>query len=342
MTNNKKLTSTQIAKLAGVSRSTVSKVINDYPDIPEETKRQVMSVIEEHDYKPNVFSSALKGIPQKVVTLYLHTTKNDALASTMDNLDSSYVMSVMSNFIYCANRKGYSLQVEIIHECDDPDKVYKRISGAFDDKLICSAVFLGLTDKSEFIDKLVAQNYKIATIDRLIDTQYSAFNVTTNDFSGAYLATKALIDEGYQNIAFVTGDHTKLSARQRESGYKQALNEEEMNTNVIQCGYSEVLAIEIAQDIAQSEKTIDALLCASDIIAYGLIKELDSHFFDEVGLVGFDNLPFNDFQTPPLSSVGVDYQQMADETLDVILGDAKRSTVSVRTKLHERSSSKRR
>lgn len=337
--SSKKLTSTQIAKLAGVARSTVSKVINNYPDIPEATKQKVMAVIEEHQYKPNVFSSALKGIPQKVITLYIHTTKNDALASTMDNLDSAYVMSVMSNFIYCANQKGYSLQVEIIHECDDQQQVFSKIRNAFDDKLICAAVFLGLTDHSTFIDQLTLQNYRVAAIDRLVEESCKALNVLTDDLQGAYQATKALIAQGYQYIAFVGGDATKLSARKREEGYLKALKEAKLVSHIIPCGYSEVLARSVAKDIANSEVNIDALLCASDIIAYGLIRELDSHYFDKVGIVGFDNLPFNEYQQPPLSSVSVDYKQMAEATLDALISDETVKQVMVGTTFHQRASS---
>lgn len=341
MTSNKKLTSTQIAKLAGVARSTVSKVINNYPDIPESTKQKVMAVIEEHQYKPNVFSSALKGIPQKVITFYTHATKNDALTSTMDNLDSSYVMSVMTNFIYCSNLKGYSLQVEIIHECDDQEAVYQKIKNAFDDKLICAAVFLGLTDNSTFVDKLVEQNYKIASIDRLVDDNYNAFNVVTNDFQGAYQATKALAEQGFRHLAFVGGDAIKLSARQREDGYKQALKELKLESHIIPCGYSEALARHVAQSIEKSPVKIDALVCASDIIAYGLIKVLDNHYFKTVGLIGFDNLPFNEYQQPPLSSVSVDYYQMANDTISAIIDNKNTKTITVNTQLHLRRSSHR-
>ena len=67
------MNSTQIAKLAGVSRSTVSKVLHDYPDIPEETKQRVLDIIKKYNYKPNVASQALRGISPKVIGVYFST-----------------------------------------------------------------------------------------------------------------------------------------------------------------------------------------------------------------------------------------------------------------------------
>ncbi|RJX69405.1 LacI family transcriptional regulator [Vibrio sinensis] len=336
MTHNKKLTSTQIAKLAGVARSTVSKVINNYPDIPEATKQKVMAVIEQHNYKPNVFSSALKGIPQKIITLYLHTTANDSLTSSMGNLDSSYVMSVMTNFIYCASQQGYLLQVEVINESDCQESVLKRIKATFNERLICAAVFLGLTDNATFIDRLAEQGYKVFSIDRIIDDSLDGFNVTTDDFNGSYEATRLFLDRGLTEISFIGGDFTKLSARQREAGYRAALKEANITPDVIPCGYSELLARSIAEDLLKRGAKPEAIVCASDIIAYGIIKVCGREFLENVKLIGFDDLPFNEYQQPPLSSVAVDFHQMAEDTIKAIIDGCESKRIIAKTQLRNR------
>ena len=241
MSSNRNINSSEIAKIAGVSRSTVSKVINNYPDIPEKTRKKVLDAIADHNYKPNRFASVLKGIPQKVIALYIHTTTNDTTDGPMNNLDSSYVMGVVSNFIMATKQHDHSLLVEMIHEDEDAAEVEARIRDSFNSKSIYAAVFIGLTDNSVFIDRLVESGYQIASVDRYVSDDYAAINVTTDDEEGAYRATKHLAESGFSHIAFIGGDETKLSARRREDGYTRAALESGMSPIVIGCGYSEKL-----------------------------------------------------------------------------------------------------
>ncbi|MGF1684776.1 LacI family DNA-binding transcriptional regulator [Photobacterium minamisatsumaniensis] len=341
MSTNKNINSNEIAKIAGVSRSTVSKVINNYPDIPEKTKKKVLDAISKHNYKPNRFASVLKGIPQKVIALYIHTTANDTTDGQMNNLDSSYIMGVVSHFIMATKQHDHSLMVELIHEDEEATEIEARIRESFNSKAICAAVFVGLTDSSVFIDSLVKSGYDIASIDRDVAKDYSAINVTTDDEKSTYNATKHLVDSGFSHIAFIGGDETKLSARSREIGYKKAVLENKMKPTIIGCGYSEKLgSLAVNRFVGLPE--IDALVCASDAIAHGFIgrmREIDSVRLDNMGLIGFENNSFNDYQTPGLSSVAIDYQQMANDTVESLLRKGESPDVIVRTQLIVRESS---
>ncbi|WEM44770.1 LacI family DNA-binding transcriptional regulator (plasmid) [Photobacterium sp. DA100] len=336
------MNSSQIAKLAGVSRSTVSKVINNYPDIPEDTKKKVLAVIKKHDYKPNKFASVLKGIPQKVVALYIHATKNDMDAGNLDNLDSSYVMGIISHFIFAAKLHDHSLMVELIHENEDQTQIERQIKENFDSKAICAAVFLGLTDNSHFIDNLVNAGYNIASIDRKIATEGAGVNITTNDEESAYLATKHLISNGYTQITLIAGDPDKQSARSREHGYLRAIEEHGLSAHKLDCGYSEKLGAQAADQLLAAQKQPDAILCASDIIAYGLIgrmREKNEDYLMSLGIAGFDNIAFNSYQRPSLTSVAVDYKEMAETTIEALLRDESHSEFIISTKLFARDSS---
>lgn len=341
MSSNTNINSSEIAKIAGVSRSTVSKVINDYPDIPEKTKKKVLDAIAAHNYKPNRFASVLKGIPQKVIALYIHTTTNDTKDGHMNNLDSSYMMGVVSNFIMATKQHDHSLMVEMIHEDEDSAEIEERIRDNFNSKSICAAAFVGLTNRSVFIDRLVESGYNIASIDRTVSGDYSAINVTTDDESSAYEATKHLAGNGFSQIAFIGGDETKLSARSRDIGYRKAAQEHGMAPIVIGCGYSEKLgSLAVNKFIELPE--IDALVCASDAIAYGFIRkmrEIDRVRLDNIGLIGFEDISFNDYQNPKLSSVAIDYRQMANDTVESLIKEDEYNQIIVRTELMIRESS---
>ncbi|MCQ1059720.1 LacI family transcriptional regulator [Photobacterium sp. ZSDE20] len=343
MKNNRNINSSEIAKLAGVSRSTVSKVINNYADIPEQTKIKVLDVIAEHKYKPNQFASVLKGIPQKVIALYLHTTTNDAKDSSMSNIDSSYVMGVVSHFIMATKKHGHSLRVEMIEENEGQEAIETHIRDVFNSKSICAAVFVGLTDNCKFIDRLVEDGYAIASIDRIISEEGTSLNVITSDENSAKSATQHLIESGYTNIAFIGGDETKLSARNREKGYRIAIEESNLEAQVISCGFSQALASEAANKFDEFPN-IEALVCASDTIAHsfiGTLRKTNPNRLSQLGFIGFENTAFNSHQSPSLTSVAIDYQQMAHDTVESLLSKDNKKSVIVNTNLVIRDSSKK-
>ncbi|MGF1680345.1 substrate-binding domain-containing protein [Photobacterium minamisatsumaniensis] len=137
------------------------------------------------------------------------------------------------------------------------------------------------------------------------------------------------------------GDETKLSARNREVGYRRAILENGMTPIVIGCGYSEKLgSLAVNKFIELPE--IDAVVCASDAIAHGFIgrmRETDNVRLNNIGLIGFENISFNDYQHPSLSSVAINYQQMANDTVQSLLKSDEYAQVIVRTELKTRESS---
>ncbi|WP_263078330.1 LacI family transcriptional regulator [Endozoicomonas sp. Mp262] len=342
MNKPKIVNSTQIARLAGVSRSTVSKVINNYPEIPEETKEKVQAVIKEHRYTPNTSARVLKGKAQDVIALYVYASAIDSEADSLCQLGSHYVMGVISNFIMAANQQDHRIMIELLKYGEDEQEVLHRIQGHFESKSIAAAAFLGLPVTPGFIDRLVAENLPIAVIDRPVDTRMQAVNIYTDDYQGMQDATHHLINKGYRRIAFISGDRDKYSARMRAEGYHRAMEKYNLNVNVISGEYSEKSGANAADTLLAMAPRPDAVVCASDAIAYGLIQRLhlvDQDYLKKLGLVGFDDNAFNDFQYPPLSSVKVDFAAMAHRTVSALLKPETFDATPIPIKLVVRASS---
>ncbi|WP_028862762.1 LacI family DNA-binding transcriptional regulator [Psychromonas aquimarina] len=342
MANPKTINSAQIAKLAGVSRSTVSKVVNNYPDIPEETKNKVRSVMEKHGYTPNAAAQVLKGKAQSVVALYIYASETDTQTDSLCRLGSPYVMGVISNFIMAASQCGYRMMVELLVHGEDEQEIKGSIKKSFESKSITAAVFLGLPDRVTFIDQLVAENFPVAVIDRDIDQSKAAVNIYTNDSQGAYQAAHHLHQEGFKSICFIGGDADKRSARMREEGYCRAMQECGASPVVIPGHFSEQAGAHAAEQIIKMSPRPEAVVCASDAVAYGLIRklrEIDAQYLDILGIVGFDDTYFNDFQHPPLSSLKVDFAAMARSTIAALLDPEHNKSVVVPVELVVRASS---
>ncbi|MGR5359943.1 LacI family DNA-binding transcriptional regulator [Vibrio mediterranei] len=340
--SQKPINATQIAKLAGVSRSTVSKVINNYPDIPEDTKAKVLSVIEKHKYQPNAFAQVLKGVPQTVIALYAYAYEVDMETDSLSSLESPYVMGIISNFIKAAKNHNHKLVVELIEFGDNEQEVEAQIRKDFDSKTIAAAVFLGLSNDVKFIDNLIDDDYRIAVIDREIQEAKTSVNIFTDDFGGARLAVEHLYKQGFNSIAFIGGSDNKHSAQSRLEGYRSAVYEADAEQIVFEALFSEKSGKEAAQKVLGMTSRPDAFVCAADVIAYGFIQTLREHdpdYLNRIGIVGFDNSPFNQYQRPALSSVGVDFSQIARTTIEALLGSAETKKYIVPMSLHKRDSS---
>ncbi|MGF1722974.1 LacI family transcriptional regulator [Vibrio kyushuensis] len=340
--SHKPINATQIAKLAGVSRSTVSKVINNYPDIPEDTKNKVLSVIDKHKYQPNAFAQVLKGVPQTVIALYAYAYEVDMESDSLSSLESPYVMGIISNFIKAAKNHNHKLVVELIEYGDDEQEVELQIRKDFDSKTIAAAVFLGLSNDVTFIDNLINDDYRIAVLDREVKEAKSSINIFTDDSGGARLAVEHLYEQGFNSIAFIGGSDNKHSARSRLEGYTKAINKAGAEHVVFDALFSEKSGQEAAQKVLAMTSRPDSFVCSADVIAYGFIQTLREQapdYLDQIGIVGFDNSPFNQYQRPALSSVGVDYSQIAVTTIEALLGSTETTKYTVPMSLYKRDSS---
>ncbi|MGF1698551.1 LacI family transcriptional regulator [Vibrio lamellibrachiae] len=341
------MNSAKVAQLAGVSRSTVSKVINNYPDIPEKTRNKVLAVINDNKYIPNTSAQILKGKAQTVLALYIYNTKsNDPGSDFIDGAASPYIMRVIASFLMAANAQGYRLMIEHIQEGEVVDEdLIQKIRSHFLSQSISAAVIVGLTEDAGFIDKLADENFPIAVIDRVTTGGNLIRNILTDDENGSYKATQHLIEQGFSQIAFVSGNSNKLSSKKRLKGYTRALEYNQLSPILVVDIYSEYTKKSgylSADHILSMEPRPDAIVCASDSLAYGLIQrlhEVDEQYLSKVGIIGFDDSFFNEYQRPALSSVKVNFNSMASITVNALLHPDINFDLSIATELVIRDSS---
>ncbi|RYV01367.1 transcriptional regulator [Shewanella sp. OPT22] len=318
----KPLNSKQIAELAGVSRSTVSRVINDYSDIPESTRKRVKDIIKQHNYTPNVSAQLMKGKAQAVITLYIYASEEDSESDYMCRVGSSYVMNFISSFIAEASKYKFRVMIELLKYDEPESEVLERITSHFQSKSTYAGVFLGLTSDVKFIDKLVKEDWPLAVIDREIEANKYVFNVFTKDHEGIYEITKDLIKAGNTSILYLGGDESKRSAVQRRMGYLEAMAEYKLVGLDLRGGFTEASGIKAVIDILEREILPQAIVCASDIIAFGVINELERikpTLLDSIKVTGFDNNSLLSAHHHRLTSVKVDFNQMAKKTIHSLL-----------------------
>lgn len=282
----------EIAKLAGVSISTVSRVTNGYPNVPKETKDKVMSIISEHGYIANSSARILTGKKNKTLGLFIV----EFLDSHANNiiLPSAWFTNIIAAVVNFASAKEYNTLVTLITSKNDLVKAREM----FANKSICGGIFIGAENSVAEIDELDSLGYKIALLEQKNDENLCRNNsifVNTDNTKGAYEATKYLLERGHKKIVHIMGNTKKSPTMDRLNGYKMALTESKIPIEkqlIIKGDYQTNIAYENIKSLIEQGTEFSAIFAASDDMAFGAmeaLKEKGISIPEDVSIIGYDD-----------------------------------------------------
>lgn len=291
-------TSADVATEAGVSRTTVSFVMNGRTDvkIPDETRRRVLSAAERLGYHPNASARRLVGGRSHVMALILRQTPeqiaSDAvLAETLRGLASA------------ARTQGFRVMVEPLAP-DDPGETYETLVRAqHADGLIIS----GPRSDDPRLHALVRDGFPVVLQGALADVEVASVDV--DNVLGARGAVDHLIALGHRRIACITNAPLVYTAAQeRFEGYVAALAAAgiPLDPDLFEPGDFDAPSGHVAMRRLLERATFDAVFVASDVVALGAIgglREAGLHVPRDVSLVAFDDIPLAGYFDPPLTTV---------------------------------------
>ena len=283
-----------IAKIAGVSQSTVSKALNDRHDIGKDTKERILRIVEQYDFSPNVFGKSLKSkITGNIGAIFSREqyplSANPFYSRVLEGIEAELAL------------KNYNLMLNIVQE-NSKSGLPKVIKERQIDGLILIGSFT-----TEFVEKIIAQEMNMVLIDpKITFNQFS--QVLIDNEHGAFSATQYLIDAGHKRIGFVSGDLSRLSFKQRFNGYKKALkfNKIDVDTNLIRTGGIEEGYNHISAILRTGKVT--AFFVANDINAlhgYKAIYDFNLKIPDDISIIGFDDILLAKISSPPLTTIRV-------------------------------------
>jgi len=312
--------SEDLAKLLGVSRSTISRVINNYPDIPQATRDKVWKAIEEYNYVPNASARKLAGIRNNMIAIFVLDVKEGSvphhLKTTDDTLiyNNPFFSSIINAVSDQANKLDYYVLISIVYSKED----FKKVENVFSQKMIDGAIFVGTEETdNEFLCKLIEKDYYLALIDsNETHTNHNTLYVNANNYEGSCRAVSYLVNLGHERIGMVTGNLKKLSAMERLEGYKDTLKKYKLpiDENFIYHGdFMESSGYHGAKYILSQQNPPTALLLGNDTMAVGAYKaanELGFNIPDDISIIGFDNAIFSQYLSPPLTTIEMPFAKL--------------------------------
>jgi LacI family transcriptional regulator len=310
----KKATIEDIARLAGVSRGTVSRVLNHRPDVETETRARVLRIIQEQGYAPSLAASGLAGGRSRLIGALVPVFTWPFLADLVRGITD------------ILKPTQYEL---VLYTFDDEDLTRDRRDVV--NRLLATHLTAGLLAIypgglfSEQLTELYRQGVPVVIIDDQRE-QVTPW-VRANDTAGAYAATRHLIHLGHRRIAHIQGPSEYLVSHDRYQGYLRALEEADINPDprlvlegdfLPQSGYSCAMKL---FDLDPGVRPT-AIFAAADQMAYGALRAAEERGIAiprEIALVGYDDDAPSAHVLPPLTTVHQPSYEMGQEGIKLLL-----------------------
>jgi DNA-binding LacI/PurR family transcriptional regulator len=313
----KKIVIKDIAKLAGVSRSTVSKAINNYSDIPEKTKEKIQKVIAEYNYRPSKSARELR------------MGKNDSMAFMSGRIASHFTVEVLS-----AIEKRTFLTGKYVHGIVPYSTNYKRkVMDEIFGKILYGREASAIVALAMNPDPGILLKYREAGIPLILieNLMKNAHSVNTDNRKGGFIAAEYLIKKGRKRIGLIcgglkTGSKAGFSyaAVERKAGFDEALELAGIKHGgqylELASDYTIAEGMEIFERFVGKGVKLDAVFCASgDMTAVGVMESAKKHGMsipDDLAVIGFDDSSYSAFFDPPLTTVRQPIEKLGAEVFN--------------------------
>jgi LacI family transcriptional regulator len=292
--NTPKITIGELAKIAGVSKTTVSRVLNNKPDVDSQTRERILSLITEYDFQPNAFAKAISLQKSNHIGLLIPHKAEYVFSNP-------FYTEVMRGVSTEVDEQGYYLLVCYAHEINYLD-IYKqkRVDG-----------FVLLSPGSfhrNIVETLNAEQVPFVSTAKISDEERMTF-VDVDNFHGAILVMEHLVGLGHRRIAYI-GKPTLKSSQDRLNGYQHMMKKCNLPYSDELVLITETSSIESGYDAAMHmlhySQPPTAFFLANDVMAIGAInaaRECGLVVPKDISVVGFDDIPLASFVNPPLTTV---------------------------------------
>ncbi len=307
--NSQKVTMLDVAKACGVSYQTVSRVINDSPDVSVKTRRRVLKAIKTLGYHPNQLARSLK------------TRRSSILQVITFGVETHIPRELIVAMGRAAIAHGYSLMFTDIPQ-DDPEEE-KRLYAHLNSGL-CEAAILTAPVESRLFEKISADPPLLPTIQIRNKRGSPASSVMIDQYYGGQLAAQHLLDLGHRQIAEISGPLNFHEAHTRHTAFLNTLQA---------CGLAPVDSVEATEWMPQdgylaAKHLLDrgtrfsGLIISNDYLALGAMLALSERGLrvpDDISIVGFDDTPESAYYTPPLTTVKQDYEALGYQSIHYLV-----------------------
>jgi LacI family transcriptional regulator len=301
----------EVARLVGVSRSTVSRVVNGSPYVSAHTREKVWKAIRSSGYQPHAAARSLVTNRTGIISVIIPEAVNTLFS------DPFFPLSLRGATDAC-NARQYQLMLSLFTASAERQEMYRRVtySGLVDGVIVAS---------SPLDDPLVAdlQEDQIPFVSIGRHPDEGVHYVDVDNVGGARMATEHLIRLGHRRIATITGPLNTVAGQDRLTGYRQALEARGIPVEhelIVEGDFAEGSGRAAAQRLLSVSPS--AIFAASDMMAIGALRaarDAGLHIPQDIGLVGFDDVPAASVIEPALTTVRQPIESLGSMAVEMLL-----------------------
>lgn len=299
----------EVAKRAGVSPATVSRVINGTARVDEEKRERVEKAIEETGFRPNELARALYRKSSKIIGVIVPDIENP----------------FFSELAKAIEKEAYEQEYRILL-CNSDDQKEKELANLqMLAQLQADGVIL-MTNTGEKSQSYEAVSMPIVFVDRRSDEMGQTSVIEADHYAGGKLAAEHLIACGCRKITCIRGPQELSSGKKRYEGYREVCRQYSMKERFVDSTYKYEDGGKAAEEVLRRYPDTDGIIACNDMTAVSVYKVLQKRGYrvpDDIQIIGFDGVKFGRFLTPELTTVAQPIKEMGKCAVQMILGTVK-------------------
>lgn len=302
----------EVASMAGVSTQTISRVINERPDVSPETRKRVQEIIKELDYRPSALARSL--IRQRSHTLGIVIAGLHFLGPSR----------VLSGIAAAAEEAGYSLLLKELPQFDENDiePIFEALLSRQVDGIIWAVPEVG--ENRDWITT-TALELSVPLVYLTMEPQTDISVVAIDNYQGGRMAMSHLLEQGYRRIGHISGPLDWWEARQRMAAWKDTLFAAGLEASDDHCvggNWSPASGAAAIEKLLDQYPEVEAIFVGNDQMALGVIhfaSQKGLRIPQDLGIVGFDNIAESAFFSPALTTIDQDQYNVAKLAVEEII-----------------------
>lgn len=325
-----------IAQKAGVAISTVSRALNDRPEVSLKTRNEIKKIAAKYNFRFNPIAQGLKNNRTKTIGIIVPEIKHDFFSSAISGIEE---VAYKAGYTIILCQSNESFEREIINT---DVLMHHRVAGVL-------ASISQNTKEGNHFKEIIKGNTPVVFFDRVCE-DVKASKVIIDDEGSAYQAVSYLVNRGYKKIAHFAGPTNLDICNKRLAGYRKALTQSKLKFNkdlVCYGGLHEQDGYDSMDELIKKKNIPDAIFAVNDPVAIGAfqrIKEAGLKIPDDIALIGFSNNKITNLVDPKLSTVNQPSFEMGKRAAELLIKQIENknikeiSTVVMNTELIIRNS----
>ncbi|WP_379970056.1 LacI family DNA-binding transcriptional regulator [Ectobacillus sp. sgz5001026] len=297
-----------VAKLAGLSRTTVSRVINDHPYVSEDKKKRVIVAMNTLGFVPNSAARRLRNQKTETIAVLVPRVTDPFFSKLIESLEIE-ASEYKYKLIICQTRYLPEKEMEYLQLLSS-----KQVDGI----ILCS-----LQNKWEQVEPYLEHGPIVLCNEYAEEAKIPT--VTFNQKEGAYIATKHLLEQGHRRLLFCSGSEGSMVVQQRKDGFVQAISEYQSQVDAVDFlhnAYDIEDGKNVFHTILKMKKPPTAVFAGGDEVAAGIISEAKRSKWsipDQLAIVGFDNQILSEIMNPTITTVSQPVDKMASKVMKLMI-----------------------